>query len=155
MKKGLKILLIIIVIIVIILIGLGIFMSIKGNKKPISTEQFINITTELGYNTSKVTTSSTVIDSYTAKKDDYEIKFYSTSNELADKNYNRIKREYESIKDSTSVETNVSVEKYSKYTLTTNEYYMIVTKIDTTLIFAKVSKNYKNNVNDTLEKLGY
>lgn len=43
-------------------------MSIKGNKKPISTEQFINITTELGYNTSKVTTSSTVIDSYTAKK---------------------------------------------------------------------------------------
>ena len=47
MKKGLKILLIIIVIIVIILIGLGIFMSIKGNKKPISTEQFINITTEL------------------------------------------------------------------------------------------------------------
>ena len=68
MKKGLKILLIIIVIIVIILIGLGIFMSIKGNKKPISTEQFINITTELGYNTSKVTTSSTVIDSYTAKK---------------------------------------------------------------------------------------
>ena len=51
MKKGLKILLIIIVIIVIILIALGIFMSIKGNKKPISTEQFINITTELGYNT--------------------------------------------------------------------------------------------------------
>lgn len=33
MKKGLKILLIIIVIIVIILIALGIFMSIKGNKK--------------------------------------------------------------------------------------------------------------------------
>lgn len=49
-------------------------MSIKGNKKPISTEQFINITTELGYNTSKVTTSSTVIDSYTAKKDDFEIR---------------------------------------------------------------------------------
>lgn len=72
-KNGLKILLIIIVIIVIILIALGIFMSIKGNKKPISTEQFINITTELGYNTSKVTTSSTVIDSYTAKKDDFEI----------------------------------------------------------------------------------
>ena len=97
MKKGLKILLIIIVIIVIILICIGIFMSIKWNKKPISTEQFINITTELGYNTSKVTTSSTVIDSYTAKKDDYEIKFYSTSNELADKNYNRIKRKYESM----------------------------------------------------------
>lgn len=51
MKKGLKILLIIIVIIVIILISLGIFMSIKGNKKSISTEQFINITTELRYNT--------------------------------------------------------------------------------------------------------
>ena len=57
MKKGLKILLIIIVIIVIILIGLGIFMSIKGNKKPISTEQFINITTELGYNTYNIINS--------------------------------------------------------------------------------------------------
>ena len=62
---------------------------------------------------------------------------------------------YNTSKVTTSVETNVSVEKYSKYTLTTNEYYMVVTKIDTTLIFAKVSKNYKNNVNDTLEKLGY
>ena len=155
MKKGLKILLVIIAIIAVIIIVLGIFMSIKGNKKPIDSTEFIKTTTELGYNTSKITTSSSVINSYTAKKDNYEIKFYVTSDELAEKNFDRVKREYENLKDSSSVETNVSVEKYSKYTLTTNEYYMIVTKIDTTVMFAKVSSQYKSNVKDTFDKLGY
>ena len=155
MKKGLKIVLIIVAVIVLILIGLGIFMSIKGNKNPITADEFIQTTTELGYNTTKDTTSSSVIDSYTAKKDNYEIKFYFTSRELANKNFGRIKREYESNKDSLSVETNVSVEKYEKYTLTTSEYYMVVTKIDTTLMFAKVQKEYKDSVNNIFNKLGY
>lgn len=155
MKKGLKILLIVIAVIVIILIGIGIFISLKGNRKPISAEEFMKITSELGWTTSKATTSSSVIDSYTAKKENSDIKFYVTSSELAQKNYDRTKKEYESLKDSSSVETTVAVNKYSKYTLTTNEYYMVVTKIDTTVMFAKVPKEEKEIINDTFKKLGY
>lgn len=155
MKKGLKILLIVIAIIAIVLVGIGIFMSVKGNKKPISAEEFMKITSELGWTTSKVTTSSSVINSYTATKDNNDVKFYVTSSELAQKNYDRTKKEYESLKDSSSVETTVSVNKYSKYTLTTNEYFMVVTKIDTTVMFAKVPKADKGNINEVFEKLGY
>lgn len=156
MKKGLKIALIIFVsIILVLIIGLSIFMSIKGNKKPIDADRFTEITSELGYDTSKVTTSSTVIDSYRAKKADYEINFYVTSNELAKKNFDRIKLEYENNKDTSSIETSVSIENYAKYSLSTNGYYMIVTKIDNTVMFTKVSEQYKNIIKDAFDKLGY
>ena len=156
MKKGLKIALIIFIsIILVLIIGLSIFMSIKGNKKPIDADRFTEITSELGYDTSKVTTSSTVIDSYRAKKADYEINFYVTSNELAKKNFDRIKLEYENNKDSSSIETSVSIGNYAKYSLSTNGYYMIVTKIDNTVMFTKVSEQYKNIIKDAFDKLGY
>lgn len=155
MKKGLKIFLILAVIIIVLIIILSAFFSIKGNKKAIDAEYFIKTTTDLGYTSSKVTTSSSVIDSYSAKKENCKIDFYVTSSELAEKNFNRIKRQYETLKDDSSVETSVSVNNYSKYTLSTNETYMIVTRIENTIMFTQTDKDYKDSVKDTFDQLGY
>ena len=128
MKKWLKIVLIIVAVVAVIellLIGLGVFMPIKATEK-------------LEYNASKPTISSQIIDSYTDKENNYEINFILYQINLLIKIHHQLKQMY-----------------IEKYTLTTNEYYMIVTKIDTTVMFAKIQKEYKENVNNTFNKLGY
>ncbi len=98
----------------------------------------IKATEKLEYNASKPTISSQIIDSYTDKENNYEINFILYQINLLIKIHHQLKQMY-----------------IEKYTLTTNEYYMIVTKIDTTVMFAKIQKEYKENVNNTFNKLGY
>lgn len=156
MKKGLKIILSIVLLIVIFIIILSIFFSIKGNKKSITEEKFISEMTNIGYTSSKVTTSSTVIDTYLAEKDNLKIYFnVASSEQLATNNFNIIKSKYENLKVESSAETSVSINSYSKYTLLNNEYYMVVTRIGNTVMYAQVDKQEKDIVKDIFKQLGY
>lgn len=165
MKKRLKIVLMIITIVVVLIIGIWVFITLKRNKKAIDLNKFIEITIELGYSTSRTyeVTTATAVEIWTARKEDCEINFgitlsdieKKTKNIIIDKYFNVIKNEYENFKKSSSVEEFESHNNYSKYSLSTDEYYIIVTRIDNTIIFAKVSNQNKDNIIDIFNKLGY
>jgi len=86
----------------------------------------------------------------------YQIEFY----ELADEDsavsfFNNNKAIFENSKGSGSSETSTSMGNNSKYTLTTNGKYKVVSRIDNTVIYLNVDEEYKDTVKDLLEELGY
>ena len=135
------------------------------NKKNITSDEFIELSTKLGYNTSRLneTTPATVIEFWTAQKNDYEIHFHVTMPNIDKKTkkiitanyFNQIKEEYEILKDSSSKEEHYSYGSFSKYTLSTDEFYIKVTKIDNTIMFTKVPVQYKDEIIGFFNKLGY
>ena len=161
MKKEFKIS--IIAMIVVIFIILLYILSI--NKKSINSDEFIEFSAKLGYNTSRSndTTPATVIEFWTAQKNDYEINFHVTMSNIeknakkiiTDKHFNEIKEEYKKFKDSSSKEEYHSYGNFSKYTLSTDEFYIKVTKIHNTIMFTKVPVQYKDDIIDFYNQLGY
>jgi hypothetical protein len=86
----------------------------------------------------------------------YQIEFYELSDDShATIFYNNNKEIFEESKENTSAETSVDLKNYSKYTLSSNGEYMVVSRIDNTVIYVDVDQNYKENVKDVLNELGY
>lgn len=69
--------------------------------------------------------------------------------------YNTNKSIFEAYKDNSSVETNFNGKNYSKYTLNTNGQYMLLSKIDNTVIYLKVDSENKDSINKLMKELGY
>ena len=163
MKKKLRITLIFIIIAVVGCIL--IFFIFNRNKKAISADEFIEVTSKLGYSTSRTnqTTPATIIEFWAAKKENYQINFYraiSRGEKKAKKiimydKFNDIKNEYENLKDSSSVEEFHTYNNYSKYILYTDEYYIVISRIDDTIMFAKAERKYENDIINVFDKLGY
>jgi len=88
--------------------------------------------------------------------DDYQIEFYELSNEEnAIDMYATNKIRFETSKGNSSAVTNFDFKNYSKYTLTTNGKYKVLSRIDNTLIYIDVDKDYKDIVKDLLKEIGY
>lgn len=86
----------------------------------------------------------------------YQIEFYELSDaDYASSFYNNNKSIFEESKSSSAVETSVSSGNNSKYTLVTNGKYKVVSRIDNTVIYVNVDDEYKAEVKDLLEELGY
>lgn len=161
MKKEFKI--VIISICVIIALTLCIYICIKP--KLITSDEFISNSKKLGYSCLKTneTISSTAIEFWKAQKDGYEINFHATMSNIekrakksiTDKHFEEIKEEYENLKSPSSKEEYSSFNNFSKYSLTTEEFYIKVTKIDNTIMFAKVPIQYKDEIINFFEQLGY
>ena len=58
-------------------------------------------------------------------------------------------------KEKTSIETNVELKNYSKYTLLSSGKYMVVSRINNTVIYVNADANYKDNIKNILDELGY
>lgn len=84
------------------------------------------------------------IEFYRLEEEDYAIEFYKNNKEI-----------FEDSKGSSSAETSVSMGNNSKYTLTTNDEYKVVSRIENTVIYANVDDKYKDEVKDLLKELGY
>ena len=161
MKKEFKIT-ITFIIIAIFIISLYI---LNINKKNITSDEFINFSEKLGYNTfrSNETTAETIIEFWTAQKNDYEINFHviipgidkKTKKIITANYFNQIKTEYEKFKDWHSKEEYKSYGNFSKYILSTDEFYIKVIKIDDTIMFAKVPIQYKDVIIDFFNQLNY
>ena len=119
----------------------------------------------MGYNTSRIneTTPATAIEFWTAQKNDYEINFHVTMPNIekrakkiiTDKHFNQIKGQYDKFKNSSSKEEYHSYGNFSRYTLSTDEIYIKVTKIDNTIMFTKVPVQYKADIINFFNQLGY
>ncbi len=69
--------------------------------------------------------------------------------------YNSVQQTYESYKGNSSSEKNVSAGNHSKYTLTSGGYYYAVSRIDDTVVFVSANSDYKSEINDALDSIGY
>ena len=75
--------------------------------------------------------------------------------ETAQKMYTRNKNRFENVKSSLDKAEVTETDNYSEYKVTSRNRYMLVCKIDNTLIYASVEEKYKDNVTNLIKRLGY
>lgn len=156
---------IIIGIILVILIGIffitNIFCSLNIEKTPISANTFNTTMSNNGYIMTDTTDQFTqyknyVTKSYAAQKSGYQIEFYELSSlENAISMYNANKTKFDSQKSDNSTSSMTNIKNYSTYSLTTNNKYKYLSRIDNTLIYVDVDEDYKDTVKDIMKEIGY
>ena len=86
----------------------------------------------------------------------YQIEFYElATNDDAVSFYNTNKTIFEGKKGAGSLETTIDLGNYSKYTVTTDETYNVISRINNTAGYISVSKDLKDRINSELKDLGY
>lgn len=132
-----------------------------GSKKAISTNDFKSKSEKLDY------TTVNVLKQYEAyphvkeatlaqHKDGFQVEFYVIDDDAnATSMFNTNKEYFESLKDNLSTELSSNMNNYSTYTLTSNDYYMYLSRVDNTLLFVKVKDSYKEKVKNLIKELGY
>ena len=132
-----------------------------GKKTVISNSDFTIKAQENNYTVVDVTSqysSYDVIEKATVAKssDGWQVEFYTLKDKSeASKMFNTNKTKFEGYKGSTSTESSSSMSNYSKYSLTSNGYYMYLCRVDNTLLYVRVKDNYKSTVKDFIKELGY
>lgn len=160
MKKPV-IIAIIAVVIVVAIVGV-IFVNLNKEKTSITASSFYTTMSQKGYSVQDANSQFSEYDYikqvYIAASKDYsyQIEFYELLDDsYATSFYNNNKSIFESSKGNASTETSVGLKNYSKYTLSSNGKYMVVSRIDNTVIYVKVDDNYKDTVKAILDELGY
>lgn len=86
----------------------------------------------------------------------YQIEFYELdAADSAMLMFNENKDLFESKTSTAVMETTVNLGNFSKYSVISNGKYMVVSRIDNTIVFVDVDKEYKDTVNEFLEAIGY
>jgi len=148
---------------ILMLVGLIVFLTACSSKKEaIDEDQFIRIMNDEGFSIKNVESQFEQYgyfeEAYLAidSNNNYQIEFYELEEENYALNfYNNNKSKFENEKSSTYVDSNIDLINTNKYTLTTNNEYKVISRIDDTVIYLDVDKKYKKEVNDILKKLGY
>lgn len=160
MKKPV-IIAIIAVVIIVAIVGV-IFINLNKEKTSITASSFYTTMSQKGYSVQDANSQFSEYDYikqvYIAASKDYsyQIEFYELLDDsYAISFYNNNKSIFESSKGNTSAETSVGLKNYSKYTLSSNGKYMVVSRIDNTVIYVKVDDSYKDTVKSILNELGY
>lgn len=133
-----------------------------GNKTSITSDDFKNKMESNGYTVQDATSQMASYDYikkvYIAISNDstYQIEFYELSDsDYATSFFNNNKSIFENSKSSVSTETSVNLGNHNKYSLTANDKFKVVSRIDNTVIYLDVDENYKSSVKDILDDLGY
>lgn len=152
---------VIIAIIAVVIIGV-VFVNFNKEKTSITSSDFYSIMTQKGYSVQDA--SSQFLDyNYvkqvyiaTTKDYSYQIEFYELLNDsYATSFFNSSKSIFASSKGNASAETSVGLKNYSEYTLSSNGKYMLVSRIDNTVVYVNVDNKYKDTVKTVLNELGY
>ena len=150
-------------IIMISCICILLLLSLTGciKKTAITTEEFKSIAKENNLTISDATKQysnyGTIKQATIASiTNEWQVEFYVLTNEAeATSMFNTNKIDFESYKGNTSSENSLNLKNSSLYSLTSSGYYMYVRRIDNTLVYAKVAKEYKDTVKAFIKKLGY
>lgn len=133
-----------------------------GNKKSLTSEEFITKLKDSGYSIQDATGQFAGYDNISqvtlaiSPDSSYQIEFYELSNsDNAVAFFNNNKTKFENSKGSASAETSVDIGNHSKYTLLTDGYYKLVSRINNTVIYLNVPASYKSNVNKVLKEIDY
>lgn len=148
---------------VLILIVLTILLTACGVKKEaLDEDEFIIIMKKEGFNIVNVENQFEQYgyfeDAYIAidPNSNYQIEFYELEDDnYAKRFYENNKQKFESQKSGKNVSSYKELINTGKYTLTTEESYKVVSRIEDTVVYLDVDKKYKEEVNNILKKLGY
>jgi len=87
---------------------------------------------------------------------DHQIEFYETSTaEAAQRLYAGNKGIFEESIVGASAQSSSSAANYNSYRLTADGYYKVLSRIDNTMIYVNSPEEYKGEIKDILESLGY
>ena len=148
------------------LIALCLIMALSfggcAKKDPVTSQVFGDTMTQNGYTVKDIKEQYSdlefITEAYLAvdETESYQIEFYVLSDkDRAVKMFDGNKQNLEENKDSTHLSTSVSAGNHGKYTLTTDSEYVLISRIDNTMVFAKTAVDYKDAVNTMVETLGY
>lgn len=148
---------------VLMLMVLVVLLSACGTKREaIDEDKFISIMTNEGFNIVNVEEQFAEYgyfeEAYVALEGsgNYQIEFYELEDaSYAVSFYNTNKEIFEASKTGSSIYTNVDLTDTNKYTLTTETEYKVLSRIEETVIYLNVDKEYKEEVTNILKKLGY
>ncbi len=131
------------------------------NKKTMKTEKFIKIVKRYDlkpldiigqYENSKIMKKATVAES----EDYWQIEFYELINKKEAENlYETQKKKYTVNKKSSKVYDEKEKRNYEEFTIEDNQKYMHVCRIKNTILYVKVSPEYKDIVKPIIEEIGY
>ncbi len=163
MKKATKIILIVTAILVIAAIITAIvFLNLNKSKEAIESVMFKTKMEEKGLTimdaSSQFLSVPEIGQVYLAleKNNNYKIEFYEFSNvDYAISFYNTNKNTFELTKGNASAETSVDLNNYAKYTLSSNGKYMVVSRIEDTVIYSSVDDQYRDVIKEILKEIGY
>ena len=159
MKKS--VIIAIIVAVVVIAIAGVVLLKLNKAKTAITASSFNSTMSQKGYDVQDARSQFAGYDYIkqaliAVSQEGYQIEFYELEDETYAKNfYNDNKYIFESSKGNASAETSTSLKNYSKYTLSSNGKYMVVSRIDNTVIYVDVDNSYKDTVKTLLSELGY
>lgn len=148
------------VAIIAIILGLIAFISLNKEKNSITTSSFYNNMSQKGYYVEDASYQYADYDYvkqiYVAANEDYQIEFYELIDDsYAMRFYNNNKTIFEESQGNGSAETSVGLKNYSKYTLSSNGRYMVVSRIDNTVIYVDADDQYRDDIKNVLKELGY
>lgn len=164
MNKKVKIALTIgvIIVLVIIITLLAVFVFAK-DKTPLTAEDFKTKMEEKGYAVTEETNQyvsydENIKDVYIATSEEgtYEIEFYIINDvDYAKMFYNNNEEYFESTKGNTFSKSNMSLKNYSKYTLSTNAKYKVLSRVENTVIYINADDTYRDEIKSILKEIGY
>ena len=161
MKK--KIIFIILAVFLVLGVGVfALFLFLNREKESMSGSEFKSFMEKNNYvvidTKSQFSNYDYIVKSYLATKSDYsfKIEFYELSDDTYAINfYNNNMKIFEQENKDNYAKINVSLKNYSKYTLSTDKKFKVVSRIDNTVAFVNVDNKYKDEVNKLLKDMGY
>ncbi len=131
-----------------------------GNKKAIDSDKFKSIMRDNNYyvvnSKEQFSEYDYIVESYIAESDNYQIEFYILQDDMNAKAFYDYNKEiFDAERTSISMYTSVDFTNTNKYTLTLEDSYKVLSRINNTVIYVDVEKEYKNDINSILKKLGY
>lgn len=129
-------------------------------KEPISAEDFTVAMENEGYTVEDVTADMKdqpkVVKCLIALSDNYQIEYYETKDEANARSMFSINKEqFESEFGGTGAsKREVNINNQAKFTMNSNDMYYFLSQIDNTIIYLKIDKEYKDEVNQILKSIG-
>lgn len=163
MKKGTPILIVALIIFLALTVG-GIFLAFKiaSSKTTLTQDQFISKLESKGFLANDDSEQFMQYDYITsvavASPSDlsYQIQFFTFLDEsYAQKFYETNKSTFSRSASSDSPSVRASGTGFDKFTVTTSNEFMEISRIQNTCIYLKVDKAYKDDVKKVLKSLGY
>lgn len=155
-------LIVVAIIVVIAVIGGALIFSLTKEKTSITASDFYSTMQQKGYVVqdakSQFADYDYVKQVYIATNSDYtyKLEFYELEDvSYAISFYKNNKSIFENSKGNVSAQNSVEGKNHAKYTLSSNGQYMVVSRINNTVIFVRVEDTYRDTIKSILEELGY
>ena len=149
-------------LVVVLLMVAAVILILNGvaKKVAIDAETFTAQAEESGYYVGHDTFTESLRDEIESiviaveKEKDYQIEFYVfTENDIAYDVFTNNKSNFE--KEGYTTIGNINSEKFDSVTITTEDEYKYISRIDNTVLFIVVDKEYKEEVESFVEKINY